>query len=66
MSNSAIVSVAPESLPPRDLLTKEQGTLYKRIIDNVVDTSRADFEENGVPHGTMGTFQEVCCQHLTF
>ena len=43
----------------RYLLTSMQGNLYKRIIDQVVELSRSDFEENGVTNRTVGTFQEV-------
>lgn len=36
-----------------------QGQLYKRIIDAVIETSRADFEESGVDYSTIEQLQEV-------
>lgn len=36
-----------------------QGQLYKRIIDQVIDASRTDFEENGVDNRMIATLQDV-------
>ena len=60
MSNSAVVSHSFFTL--LQMLAADyanQGTLYKRIIDQVIDSSKADFEENGVNSRMIQTFQEV-------
>lgn len=40
-----------------DLL--QQGQVYKKIIDTVVEASRTDFEENGVSNDVLLALQEV-------
>ena len=65
MSNTAIVSEHQQHLTSSLLTFCTQGQLYKRIVDTVVEASRADFEENGVNVDTIKTFQDVGL-HLLF
>lgn len=37
----------------------QQGPLYKRIIDSVIESSRTDFEENGIENKVLVALQEV-------
>jgi hypothetical protein len=38
---------------------EEQGDVYEKIIQEVVDASKNDFEESGVGQGTLNELQQV-------
>jgi hypothetical protein len=38
---------------------EEQGDVYEKIIQEVVDASKNDFEESGVGQGTLNELQLV-------
>ena len=38
---------------------EEQGDVYEKIIHEVVDASKNDFEESGVGQGTLNELQQV-------
>lgn len=65
MSNSAVVGQGngekrePFLICSCPHLTEEQGGIYKRIIDAVVEVARTDFEENGVPSDVLQLLQDV-------
>ena len=40
-----------------------QGDVYLKIIEEVVNTSANDFEENGVSQGTLHELQQVRITH---
>jgi len=40
-------------------MRSEQGDVYEKIIQEVVDASKNDFEESGVGQGTLNELQQV-------
>jgi hypothetical protein len=51
-------------------MRSEQGDVYEKIIQEVVDASKNDFEESGVGQGTLNELQQVSDDtfiiHLSF
>jgi hypothetical protein len=37
------------------------GSVYEQIIEDVLSTSRVDFEENGVDEGVLDELRRVSC-----
>lgn len=37
------------------------GNIYRQIIDEVIDSSRVDFEEGGVEEGVLEDLRKVRC-----
>lgn len=44
----------------------EQGDVYEKIIQEVVDASKNDFEESGVGQGTLNELQQVSNDSRTY
>lgn len=42
------------------------GNVYQQIIQDVVDSSRVDFEEGGVEEAVLEELRRVCCFRLSF
>jgi len=42
-----------------------QGDVFQKIIDEIVQASQADFEENGVNQQTLVELQQVSCLLLS-
>ena len=40
-------------------MLRKQGDVYEKIIQEVVDASKNDFEESGVGQGTLNELQQV-------
>lgn len=38
---------------------RRQGDVYAKIIEDVVDMSKGDFDDNGVGQGTLSELQQV-------
>ena len=45
---------------------EEQGDVYEKIIQEVVDASKNDFEESGVGQGTLNELQQVSNDSRTY
>lgn len=42
------------------------GNIYRQIIDEVIDSSRVDFEEGGVEEGVLEDLRKVCAVSSSF
>jgi hypothetical protein len=50
----------------RSLMRSEQGDVYEKIIQEVVDASKNDFEESGVGQATLNELQQVSDDRPSF